>query len=644
MNDSPKPVDDGNNQLKQASPRVERWWWLGFVAKPVAFLISGTLLFAGLGAMQKLGFISSGSGHHQSASTAEDSGAEYICPMMCTPPSSQPGRCPVCAMELVVASSGGSNDDSESIQIGSAARRIANIQTAKATLQPMAQTIRAIGKLQYDEASLKTITAYVGGRLDRLYADFTGVVVQKGDPLAMLYSPDLYSAQVEYLLAKKSIAQASPNVLPSVVEANQNLYHNARQHLIERGMTESQINDLESEGQADSRIHLYSPMSGTVIQKMTVEGQYVKASDPIYQLADLSTVWLMLELFPEDAACIGYGQKVEAEVQAYPGKKFSGRVAFIDPHVNDRTRTIGVRVALPNQEGLLKVGDFATAQLRIPTTSDPHAHKYDPELAGKWISPRFPNEIFEHPGKCPVSNLDLVPTSQFGFSEQPQGETQAVSIPRNAVLMAGKSSVVYVESEPGRFEIRRVVLGHQSDDRIAILEGILPGEMVAVQGNFLIDSQMQLAGNPSLINPNKFIALTGADASPEVLAALDELSPEDQELATTQRICPVTEMALGSMGTPPKAEVNGRTVFLCCEGCRGSLMKEPDKYLAVLDDTDLGEDSSNGPELPPIGPIQEISLVPELPLKAVAVPLESDDHTTPSMATPAIQYPMEVVR
>ncbi len=643
MSDTPEQVDHSDTRPTQAQAVPERWWWLGFVLKPLVFLVCGTLLFAGLGAMQKLGLLSSGSGHGGPGSAVAASNAEYICPMMCTPPSSQPGRCPVCAMELVVASSGGSSGDSQSIQIGSAARRIANIQTAEATLEPMVRKVRAVGKLQYDEASLKTITAYVGGRLDHLYADFTGVFVKKGEPLAMLYSPDLYSAQVEYLLAQKSVDHASPGVLPSVAQANRNLLQNARQQLLERGMTEAQIIELESQGKADSRLHLNSPMSGTVIQKMAVEGQYVKTSDPIYQLADLSTVWLMLELFPEDAACIGYGEKVEAEVQSHPGKKFTGRVAFIDPNVDERTRTIGVRVALPNVEGLLKVGDFATAFLRIPAAAGPQLRRYDQQLANKWISPRFPNQIFDQPGKCPISNLDLVHATQFGFADQPQEQTQSVSVPRSAVLMAGKNSVVYVETEPGRFEIRRVVLGHQSGGQIAIHDGINPGEKIAIKGNFLIDSQMQLAGNPSLINPEKYVAPEADELSPEMLADLDKLPPEDKSLATAQQICPVTEMTLGSMGTPPKAEVNGRTVFLCCEGCRGSLMKDPEKYLAALDNKDNGPQSGNTRDLPPIGPVQEIPLVPELPPNTVAVPVKSDGPTTPSIATPVIQ-PVEVVR
>lgn len=645
MSETPKPTDMATENQQNPRQSYDRRWLVGLLVKPLAFLVCGTLLFAGLGVMQRLGFITSGSMAGDAASASAAPGVEYICPMMCTPPQSHPGRCPVCAMELVIASSGGKKGDSQSVEIAAAARRIANIQTAEATLEPMSRSVRAVGRLQYDEASLKTISAYVAGRLDRLYADFTGVVVQKGDPLALLYSPELYSAQVEFLLAKKSVEQASPNILPSVGIANRTLFENAKKQLSELGMTEAQIADLQEKGEADSRLHLYSPMSGTVIRKLAVEGQYVKASDQIYQLADLSTVWLMLELFPEDAASICYGQKVEAEVQSLPGKSFAGRVAFIDPNVDERTRTVGVRVALPNKEGLLKVGDFATAHLDVSTAAGGERRFYDSDLANRWISPRYPNEIFDHPGKCPLSGVDLVPASQFGFSSQPQEESKVVSVPRSAVLMAGKNSVVYVETEPGRFQIRRVDVGHSGADRIVIHKGVEPGEKVAMRGNFLIDSQMQLAGNPSLINPDKYVAPVVNEPAAEVLAALAKLPPHDQEMASLQQFCPVTELALGSMGTPPKAEINGRTVFLCCEGCRGSLMKEPEKYLTVLDNKVQSSGSEDTPDLPPIGPIQEMPLVPALPPAAMALPILSDETPqTPSIVTPPIAQPVEVVR
>lgn len=562
-------------------------WWSELLLRPVLFVAAGGMLIFALGVAQRAGWISAGGGHGSSGHALPDGGnVRYICPMMCTPPLSEPGRCPVCGMELVPTTSGGNNSDGRSIQVDPVARRLANIRTAAVRAIPLARTIRVIGSLRYDEGTLKTIAAYVDGRLERLYADYTGVVVQKGDPLVLLYSPQLYASQVELLVAKRSQSQGRSAALPSAAYSGSSLYNSARERLIEFGMTAAQIDQLEQSGAANSRMHIFAPISGTVIEKLAVEGEYVTTGQPIYRLADLSTVWLMLELFPEDAALIRYGQKVEAEVQSLPGRKFAGRVAFIDPTVEPKTRTVGVRVVMPNAEARLRVGDYAKATITVQLdgSGNPLAEVFDPELAGKWISPRHPHVVEPSPGKCRVCGVALVPAATFGFRSEPAEPERALVVPRDAVLRAGEHSVVYVETEPGRFQIRRVVLGPSTGDEIAILEGVRQGEHVARSGNFLIDSQMQLAGNPSLIDPLKVKHQVETDQAvpAELAAVLAELAPEDRALAERQRICPVTELPLGSMGTPVKVNVSGRPVFVCCEGCRESLLADPAKYLAKL--------------------------------------------------------------
>ncbi|HEX5103608.1 MAG TPA: efflux RND transporter periplasmic adaptor subunit, partial [Pirellulaceae bacterium] len=282
-------------------------------------------------------------------------------------------------------------------------------------------------------------------------------------------------------------------------------------------MTDEQLAELERSGQAPSRLTIYAPQGGTVVEKLAVEGNYVKAGDPIYRIAELSTVWLMLKLFPEDATRIRFGQRVEATVQSLPGEKLTGRVAFIDPTVNPETRTVGIRVELVN-DGRLRPGDYAEASITLPIGAQ--GSVFDADLAGKWISPMHPQVIRDQPGQCPICGMDLVPTANYGFADEPVPQPVSLHVPRPAVLLAGGDSVVYVETKPGVFEIRPVTLGPILRDKIVILNGLKPGETVATAGNFLIDSQMQLAGKPSLIDPSRAIAKSKERKGPLVFESV----------------------------------------------------------------------------------------------------------------------------
>jgi len=520
-------------------------------------------------------------------------------------------------MELVPTVARG-NKDPIAIQLDPAARRIANINTVAVTSAPAHRTIRVVGELSYDEGALKTLSAYVDGRLESMYADYTGVVVRKGDKLALVYSPRLYSSQVEFLLAKKAVERSRDGTLVRVAESSRSRYNSARQRLTELGMTSDQIEQLEKTEKANNRLHLAAPISGTVIEKIASEGQYVKEGQAIYKLADLTNLWLMLKLFPDDAAKVRFGQRVEAEVQSLPGKSFVGRVAFVDPNVDPKTRTVGIRVVIPNKDGLLRVGDYAKATITVPFSASLDGKIYDPELANKWISPRHPHVIESAAGKCRVCGFDLVPASQLGFTDEPRAVEEALVVPRHAVLMAGKHSVVYVETKPGRFEIRKVVLGPNIDDKIVILRGVERGEMVATTGNFLIDSQMQLAGNPSLIDPNKAKPTVAKSKSSDseskkIAAALAKLSDEDRRLAESQVICPVTKSPLGTMGVPLRVELDGRPILVCCLGCREPVLNDPEKHRKILslykaksDEAKLNQGKTAPSIAPPIGVPQPV--------------------------------------
>ncbi len=585
--DESSPTQPAAPQAQPAShefPRSapQRPWlvWTRTILQPVIFAACIILFFVALGVAQKLGWLSTDSA---TAVAAEDSGKQYICPMMCVPPQNAPGRCPVCGMELVELTDGNGQDDPHAVTIPPAARRVANIQTAIVRQMPISRTIRAIGELTYDESARKTLSAYVDGRVEKLYADYTGVQVTAGDRLALIYSPKLYTSQVSFLLAKRAVDESRSATLQSVIKSNTQLLESSRQRLQEMGMTADQISKLEEAGEADSRVQLSAPISGTVIEKLVAEGQYIKEGQAIYELADLGTVWLMLRLFPEDAAAVRYGQRVAAEIDSLPGEEFVGRVAFIDPNVDPKTRTVGVRVVFPNPDGRLRIGDYAKARVNVPLAFQQGVAIYDPDLANKWISPRHPHVIESAPGDCPLCGIELVPASQFGYADEPVAANLALAVPRDAVLMAAGQSIVYVETEPGRFEIRPVVLGSRTGDQIVVLRGVAEGEQVATNGNFLVDSQMQLARKPSLIDPTKLRSLTPGPASEEVLAALSNLAASDRALAEQQLVCPVTDSPLGSMGTPLKVGVEGRTVFICCAGCEQRLIDNPSTYIAKLD-------------------------------------------------------------
>ena len=372
---------------------------------------------------------------------AKQPDGQYICPMMCTPPQDEPGKCPVCAMDLVLAA--GSGGDSRSVSIDAASRRILGIRTAKATKQDLHRTLRTVGQIAFDEQRVATIAAYVDGRLEDLYAEYVGVEVAAGDALVVLYSPNLYSAQVEYLTTLQSAA------LDSLNTGNRRLSDLARENLVELGMTDLQIDSLRNSRQAEKRLRIASPIGGTVIEKLKLEGDYVKQGEPIYRVVDLSMVWLKLELFPSDAAAVRFGQQVEAELQSLPGEVYTGRVGFIDPLVDEKTRTVSVRVEMTNFDGRLKPGDFATATIRVPATA--REEVYDPALAGKWISPMHPQIIRTEAGECPICGMDLKPTRDLGFVDAPIPNLEVLTIPRSAVLVAGENSVVYVEKRTGSF-------------------------------------------------------------------------------------------------------------------------------------------------------------------------------------------------
>ncbi len=380
------------------------------------------------------------------------------------------------------------------------ARKLAAIQVAPVEKKFVTSQIRMFGKVDYDETRLAYIAARVPGRLDRLYVDYTGITVKKGDHLVYLYSPELLTAQEELIQALRGVENIRKSAIKSIREASLATLEAAREKLRLWGLTPSQIKKIERQKKPSDHITIYAPISGTVIHKNAVEGMYVDTGTRIYTIADLAWVWVKLDAYEADIMWVRYGQEVELMTEAYPGEKFKGRISFIDPILNAKTRTVAVRVNVDNRDGKLKPGMFVRAVVHSKVAKG--GKVMDPGLAGKWISPMHPEVIKNKPGKCDICGMPLVRAEDLGYVKAEPKEAPLV-VPATAPLITGKRAVVYVQMPDNKtmFEGREIVLGPRAGDYYLIRAGLKEGELVVVNGNFKIDSAMQIQAKPSMMNP-----------------------------------------------------------------------------------------------------------------------------------------------
>jgi len=381
------------------------------------------------------------------------------------------------------------------ITLSDTAQKLASIQVAPVERKFVAAEIRMFGKIDYDETKLAYITARVPGRLDRLYVDYTGINVKKGDPLIYLYSPELITAQEELIQALKRVSTKNKNS-EFVQKDSFSMLEAAREKLRLWGLTESQIKQIEKKNKPSDHIAIYAPISGTVIHKNAVEGMYVNTGTQIYTIADLNQVWVKLEAYESDITWIRYGQKVEILTEAYPGERFEGRISFIDPTLNAKTRTVTLRVNVENIDGRLKPGMFVKGIVYSRLSAG--GKVVEPDLAGKWICTMHSEIIKDRPGKCDICEMPLVQT--YAAAEP---KDAPIVIPATVPLITGKRAVVYVRIPDNNtmFEGREVVLGPRAGNYYIVLKGLHEGESVVVNGNFKIDSAMQIEAKPSMMNP-----------------------------------------------------------------------------------------------------------------------------------------------
>ncbi len=407
------------------------------------------------------------------------------------------GKCPICFMDLIPAPSGDERDDRSApiLSMSEAARAMAEIETAPVERRHVAVDVRMVGKVDYDESRVTTITAWVKGRLERLFVDYTGVPVKAGDHMLVLYSPSLLTAQEELLHAKRLHAERPDERFSSLA------LDASREKLRLWGLKADQIREIEDRGVASEYITVYAPTGGIVVHKNGMEGMYVDEGTEIYTIADLTRVWVKLDAYESDLAWLRLGQPVTFETEAYPGMEFRGTIAFIDPMLDERTRSVKVRVNVENESGRLKPGMFVRATVFAQIAEGGVVR--ESFLAGKWICPMHPDVVSDRAGDCEQCGMPLVKSESLGYAAATDAVRAPLVIPATAPLLTGKRAIVFVEltdRDRPTYEGRIVVLGPRAGDHYIVEHGLEEGERVVVQGNFKIDSALQIQARPSMMS------------------------------------------------------------------------------------------------------------------------------------------------
>ncbi|MFT5422273.1 MAG: Cu(I)/Ag(I) efflux system membrane fusion protein [Phycisphaerales bacterium] len=436
-------------------------------------------------------------------------------------------KCPICHMDLIPVEDDGADTEGRRITIRETDGVGAAVQTTEARRFFPTAEVRLYGKVAFDETSVARLTAYFPGRIERLFVNYVGVPVNRDEHLAELYSPELLAASEELRQARASVAQSEP-MSELMRESARGTLRSAREKLRLLGLTQAQIDEVENGLPATDTLTIYAPIGGVVTDLAAREGDYLETGDPIATVADLSRLWLDLEAYESQLPLLRWGQPVRFTVEAHPGETFEGRVAFIEPIVDARTRTAAVRVAVRNTERRLKPGMFASAVVR-PVVSD-HGVLGSSDLAGKWVCPMHPTEVQDEPGPCGICGMDLVPTESMGARAADATQTPPLVVPSSAVLFTGKRSVVYVRvpgAGPSVYEGREVVLGPRAGDAYTVVSGLDEGEAVVTHGAFRIDSAMQIQARPSMMSPEggaparQHRGANGAAAQPTEAAATE---------------------------------------------------------------------------------------------------------------------------
>ena len=411
--------------------------WVGIGLLIVGILL-GWLIFGGGGngtqSSEPAGLITDDHEH--------EGGSIWTCSMHPQIREEEPGSCPICGMDLIPLETSADDDEGPtSITMSARAMKIAEVETTVIESKAPYNELYLPGKIKADETRIAELTARFPGRIEDLKINFTGQEVRKGEVLASVYSPDLVTAQKELFEAIK------------LKESNPEFYRAAITKLSLWDLTEEQIKAIEESGEVQYYFDVLSPISGTVTMRHVSKGDYVKEGSLLFEVIDLSRVWVMFDAYESDLPWVKLGDDINFTVKSIPGREFTGKVSFIDPVIDPKARVAKVRAELTNPRDLLK-----------------------PDMFVKGIL------------KAMLSQRE-----------------QAITVPKSAILWTGKKAVVYVrntQSQKSMFDYREITLGEEAGDYYVVKDGLSPGEMVATNGVFKIDAAAQLLGKPSMMNPD----------------------------------------------------------------------------------------------------------------------------------------------
>jgi Cu(I)/Ag(I) efflux system membrane fusion protein len=406
---------------------------------PLAILIAASLLPAACNKEKKTTAVATSTHVEQAMADV------YTCPMHPSIRANAPGSCPICGMTLVKVNAAAGHaahaaPGVTAISLSPEQRVTGNVNTVRVALDTHTGELVTTGRVTFDERRVAQVTAYTGGRIEKLFANFIGDAVQRGSAVATIYSPDLYATQQEYLLAIENRGRMRRAGFESARNASNDLVESSRQRLLLSGMTAGQVATLERTGKPIYATTIMSPVSGVVTKKLALPQQYVTQGQALLEVADLSQVWVEADVYEQQLPSVKVGDRVEIQAAAIPGRTFNGKVAFIVPVIEGATRTARVRIDLPNPGLALKPDMYVNVRI-IGAPAPAH-----------------------------------------------------IMVPASAVVDRGQSQFVWVETAAGTYEPRQVTTGGRHGESIVIVSGINAGDNVVVEGGFLLDSEAQLRG------------------------------------------------------------------------------------------------------------------------------------------------------